>query len=55
MTYEFTPQRLRLIVKILAKKNITTEQAEQFLSIFGEQLTADIDSTVRAFVAKKFR
>lgn len=52
---EEDPMAFRNLVKQCTGLNISTEQSEHFLEIFGEQLSAAVIKAKRAFIEKHFK
>ena len=49
-----SPATFRNLVKQVANIEITSQQASNFLDIFGEDLEAELNATRRRFVEKHF-
>jgi hypothetical protein len=48
------PEKLRLVIKNVSDRTLSTEQAKNFLEIFGGDLDIAIAKTVREFVELHF-
>lgn len=54
MQYVIQPSHFRQLIKQVAGKNITSDQAAAFLSIFGDDFDVAINKAIRTFVGKHF-
>lgn len=51
--YQVTPDRIRNLLSKSNTRQATTQQAEAFLVLHGEQLRDAIETAVKTFVARK--
>lgn len=52
--FTITRERVRIAVKEVSGREITSEQAGMMMQVFGEELATDLTNAFREFLAKHF-
>lgn len=54
ITFQVTPERIRLLANNAAKRDLTSSQAEAFIGIYREDIETILGSALRVFVQELF-